>query len=110
MPLLYPYADAYLAPLVSPAREDQAVSDVAAMGTFPDDWKQRLVVLQTYIITCTESMRSSDDVFNAKLSAYRAMLRDALPQARAAQKVVDDAAGLAPTGGGSVFSVSLERA
>lgn len=109
MPLLYPYADAYLAPLITQAREDQAVVDVGMLGTFPADWTQRLTVYQTYIITCTEAMKSSDDVFSAKLAAYRKMLADALPAARAAQAAVDETAGVAPIGGGSIFTVDLQR-
>lgn len=106
MPLANPYADAYLAPLVTQAREDQAASEIAMLGAFPVEWTQRLTVLRAYVITCTESMKAPDDTFSAKLSAYRREFDAALPQARAAQAAVD--AGTTP-GGSSVFSVALER-
>lgn len=106
MPLANPYADAYLAPLVTQAREDQAASEIAMLGTFPDEWTSRLTVLRAYIITCTESMKSSDDTFAAKLSAYRKEFDAALPQARSAQASVD---ADTTSGGSSVFSVELER-
>lgn len=109
MALLYPYADAYLAPLITQAREDQAVEAVTMLGTFPADWTQRLTVYQSYIIACTECMKSVDDVFSAKLTAYRKMLADALPAARAAQAAADEDAGVAPIGGGSIFTVDLQR-
>ena len=109
MPLRYPYADAYLAPLVTMAREDQSAADVAMLGTLPAAWVQRLTVLRAYVITCTESMKSADDVFSAKLAAYRKDYAEAIPQARAAQQAADAAAGVPSKGGGSVFTVSLER-
>ena len=110
MPLRYPYADAYLAPLVTQAREDQAAAEVAMLGTLPTDWVARLTVLRAYMITCTESMKSSDDVFAAKLAAYRKDYTETIGPARAAQAAADSAAGKLPVGAGSVFSVSLDRA
>lgn len=109
MALRYPYTDAYLAPRVTQAREDQALSEVEQLGPFPAAWVSRLTVLRTYIVTCTESMQSADDTYAAKLSAYRKDFEAALPQARAAQAAAQAAAGVAPTGGGSMFSVNLER-
>lgn len=109
MPTTYAYADGYLAPLVTQAREDQAKADVSMMGTFPASWVQRLVILRAYIITCTESMKSADDVFSAKLAAYRKDFTETLPQAKAAQAAADQAAGTIPKGGGSVFTVDLQR-
>jgi hypothetical protein len=54
-------------------------------------------------------MKAADDVFSAKLGAYRKAYDLALPQARAAQRVADDAAGITPVGSGSLFTVDLQR-
>lgn len=109
MALRYPYADPYLAPHVTGAREDAAHAAVEALGTLPDYWVERLTVLQAYMIACAECMKAADDVFAAKLGAYRKAYDLALPQARAAQRVADDAAGIVPAGSGSLFSIDLER-
>lgn len=108
MALTYPYTDAYLAPLVTQAREAKALADVADLGTLPDVWVERLAVLRTYIITCLESQKAPDDMFGVKLSAYRKEWTEALAQARAAQIAAEAAAGTA-AGGGSAFSVELVR-
>ena len=107
MALTYPYADGYLAPLLTDAREDRAEADVAALGTLPAAWVQRLVILRAYIITCLECQKMPDDTFGTKLSAYRKEWEPTLAQARSAQKVIDDAAGTGTSY--SPFSVSLER-
>lgn len=109
MPLKYPYADAALAPRVTQAREDQAVEEVAVLGTFPDEWVKRLVVLRAYIVTCIESQMSTDDIYAAKLASYRKDFNDALPQARAAQAAAEAAAGKQPRGGASFFTIDLQR-
>ncbi len=102
------YTDAYLAPLVTEAREDAAQEFVAGLGTFPADWVDRLVRVRAYIVTCQESMKAPDDTFAAKLKAYASEFSLLLPQARAAQDAVDAAAGTA-TGPGSMFTVALVR-
>lgn len=109
MALRYPYTDAFLAPRVTQAREDQAFSDVADLGALPVAWVARLTVIRCYMIVCTESMQSADDTFAAKLASYRKDFNDCLPQARAAQAAAQAAAGAKPTGGGSFFSVDLQR-
>ena len=101
----YTYADSYLAPLVTPGREDRAVADVSDLGALPAAWVARLVVLRVYVLTCQECQKAPDDTFSAKLSTYRKEYADTLAQARAAQ-----AAQASPGGGGSFFSVPLERA
>jgi hypothetical protein len=108
MPLAYSYPDAYLQPLVTQAREDAAAADVAQLGTLPTHWVARLVVLRAYVITCLESQKAPDDLFSAKLAAYRKEYDAALAQGRAAQMAVNAAA--APGGAASPFTVSLERA
>jgi hypothetical protein len=109
MALRYPYADPYLAPHITGAREDAAYAAVSALGTLPDYWVERLTTLQAYLIACAECMKAADDVFSAKLGAYRKAYDLALPQARAAQRVADDAAGITPVGSGSLFTVDLQR-
>lgn len=69
MSLVNTCAGAYLAPLVTVTRELQATADVAMLGTFPAAWVTRLTTLRAHIITCTECMKSPDDVFVSKLSA-----------------------------------------
>jgi hypothetical protein len=108
MPLAHTYADAYLAPLVTVDRETRAAADVSDLGTLPAAWVARLVVLRAYILTCIESQKAPDDLFGAKLAAYRREFDGVLAQARAAQAAIDSAAG---TGGsGSFFTITLERA
>lgn len=107
MPLQNTYTDAYLAPLVTQAREAQAITDVAALGTLPAEWVTRLTVIRAYVITCLECTQSPEDLFTVKLKAYRTDYADNLAQARAAQAVIDAGSGTA--GGASFFSVALER-
>ncbi len=102
----YEYTDAYLANLVTDERAARAKSDVAAMGTFPTDWTDRLNIQRAYIITCLESQKSADDVFSAKLSAYRKEFEQTLASARIAQQAIDSATSNVPY---SLFSISLER-
>lgn len=104
----YLYSDAYLAPLVTQDRESRAIADIAAYGTFPADWTERLVRLRAYVIVCLESAKAPDDLFTAKLSAYRKEFDQALPLARAAQDAVNAAAGT--TTSSSLISIPLERA
>lgn len=105
MALAYAYTDAYLAPLVTQDREDRAIADVAAYGTFPTDWTERLVRLRAYVLVCLESTKSPEDLFTSKLSAYRKEFDQALPLAQAAA----NAASTTPTIA-SLVSIPLERA
>lgn len=108
MTTTYTYSDDYLRHLVTDARETRAVVEVSQHGVLPEEWVTRLVILQAYIITCLECMKSADDTFSAKLAAYRKIYADTLSQARAAQALIDAENG--GTGGGSMFTVPLERA
>lgn len=108
MPASYQYSDAYLAPLVTFAREEAATTLVGQLGTFPAYWVERLTILQAYLIVCTECMKQPDDTFGAKLSAYRKEFDATLSRAKAAQDAVDEAAGTGS--GGSLFSIELHRA
>lgn len=106
MPLIYTYPDAYLGPLITEAREAQALEDIAILGDFPASHKKRLVVLRAYIITAMESKRTPDDLFTEKLKDYRKEFADFLPVARAAQAAALGAANQ----GMSPFTIDLERA
>jgi hypothetical protein len=105
----YTYADEYLKNHVTDARELRATIEVQQHGVSIVEWVTRLVILRAYIITCMECMKSDSDTFAAKLTAYRNDYKDALSQARAAQNLLDAAAGK-QTGGGSMFTVPIERA
>ena len=104
MALTYPYHDAYLAPLVTQERETRALAEVDQLGTFDAAWVQRLTVLRAYVLTCLESQKAPDDLFAAKLSAYRKDFDAALTQARAAMAAAEPAAGAS-----SMLSVAIER-
>jgi hypothetical protein len=104
MPLANAYHDAYLAALVTQDREDRAAAEVAQLGSFTAEWLARLTVLRAYVLTCIESQKAPDDLFAAKLAAYRREFDAALPAARAAQIEADPPAGM-----GSLFSVEIER-
>lgn len=103
--LTYTYADAYLATLVTQDRETRALADVAAYGTFPVDWTERLVRLRAYCIVCAESQQAPDDLFATKLATYRKEFAEALPLAKAAQDAATSASGY-----GLIASIPLERA
>jgi len=109
MPTTYTYHDAYLAALVTEDREDRATAEVASFGTFDEPWLGRLIVLRAYIITCIESQKSAEDVFAAKLAAYRKEWTEQLPLARAAAAAAAEAAGGSIVSGASFFTVPLER-
>lgn len=95
------YQDVVLAPLISSDIEDQAVTDIDTLGTFPEAWRARLILLRIYILVCLDYASTSDDPFSVKLAFYRAEYDEALPLARAASLV---------TATTSFFSVPLERA
>lgn len=78
------YHDAYLSDLITAEREQRAYDDVDALGTFATAWRDKLAVIRAYIITCLESQSDPDDLFSAKLAAYRREWSDTLAQARAA--------------------------
>lgn len=110
MALTYTYPDAYLSPLVTQAREDQARADVALLGTLPAAHVARLVVLRAYVITCLESQRTADDTFSAKLATYRKEYDQALTQARQAQAAASQAStGTGSNSMGSFMSIELHR-
>lgn len=90
MALTYTYADAYLGRSVTEERETRAIADIEAIATFSATWKEKLVVLRAYIITCLECQAQPDDLYAAKLKNYRVDYDTVLGQARAN---TDDADG-----------------
>ncbi len=95
------YPDAYLAKHCTDEREVRAFANVDHLGTFADGWRDRLAVLQCYVIACLECQADSEDLFTTKMKAYRSEFDRQLSMARAA---TPDAAGSAV-----VFAVPLER-
>lgn len=107
---VYQYPDAYLSPFCDSDREDRAVAEVTRLAAvadveFSDDWTEQLVVAQCYILAALENQAAPDDLFAAKLKAYRQRLDSLLPQAIAAARAADDVIS-----GVSLFSIPLERA
>jgi hypothetical protein len=97
------YSDAYLARFVTPEIEARAESEIATHGTFSDEWVDRLLPPQAYVIICLEQQGAPDDMFSAKLKSYQKELDRLLSYARTA---TPDADGNVP----AVFSVPIERA
>lgn len=96
------YPDAYLAKFCTIDRETRAFAEVDMLGTFADAWRNRLTVIKCYVLACLENQADAEDLFTAKLAAYRKEFDAMLAQARAA---TPDAAGNA-----LIFNVPLERA
>lgn len=87
MPVTLTYTDAYLKNRVTVDVESRAIGEIDAIRTFPStpiNWREKLIVLRAYIITCLEQGSSSDDVFSSKLSAYRKEYDSTLASAHAA--------------------------
>ena len=98
------YTDEYLASEVTPPREARATADVDAVMTFTEAWRERLIELRTYIITCQECMRgTTEDLFYAKLKAYRDEYESAMITAKAAAREAEMTT--AP-----ILSIRIERA
>jgi hypothetical protein len=77
------YSDSYLSSLVTTDRQNRAISDVDLIGTFNTSWRDRLIVLRTYILICQESVANSDDIFSKKLQVYSDEFNKLLSLARA---------------------------
>lgn len=112
MALTYFYPDAYLQPLVTEPREQRAIADVAGQfettTALPAFWKQRLVILRAYVLTCQECQKAPEDLFSAKLRAYSAEWDKAVPAAIVARDSASAGTG-GTVGGASFVTVSLER-
>jgi hypothetical protein len=104
MATTYTYPDAYLGRFCTEARETRAIDDVAVHGTFSDAWTERLVIAQTYILAALENQAQEDDLFAAKLKAYRDQFSALLPQAkRAAAEAAQETSSV------GFFTVPMER-
>lgn len=110
MATTYTYPDAYLARFCTEDRETRALADVALWAANTPDaafdaaWTERLVILQTYILSCLENQADTEDLFTAKLKSYRQQLDVELPRALAAAAEAGDVVG-----GFGLFSIPLER-
>lgn len=96
----YTYTDQVLSPLVTDAIEETAMAEVAALGTLPDPWPERLTVLRVYVLVCLEYSSTSDDPFSVKLPYYKAEFDAAVTDAKGAQARASS----------GLFFVPLERA
>lgn len=107
---VYRYLDAYLSPFCIDERENRAIAEVSRLATgadveFSDDWTEQLVVCHCYVLAAMENQAAPDDLFAAKLKAYRTRFDSLLPQAIAAARTADSTVS-----GISLFSIPLERA
>ena len=112
MATTYAYPDAYLAKFCTEEREARAIADVALRAesagyTFSDDWTERLVIVQCYILACLENQADAEDLFTAKLKSYRQQFDTLLPQALTAAAAAAETTG---TAGFGIFYIPLERA
>ncbi|MCB1892655.1 MAG: hypothetical protein H6880_11330 [Rhodobiaceae bacterium] len=109
MATAYNYPDAYLAKFCTEEREARAVDDVALFAasadvTFSADWAERLTIIQTYILAALENQADADDLFTAKLKAYRDQLAVELPRAVTAARALAET-----TSNLGLLSIPLER-
>ena len=107
MSTIYTYPDAYLSKFCTEAREARAIEDVTVMAgsnTFSDEWTERLVITQCYILACQEQGAAPDDLFAAKLKIYRQQLNTQLPQA-----IMDAESTAGSVSGVGLFSIPLFR-
>lgn len=108
MPVTISYTDAYLKTRVTVDIENRAMAEIDAIRAFPTapvNYRESLIRLRAYIITCLEQGSTSDDVFAAKLTAYRKEYDAALAAAHAAANKVDTTGNKV-----ALYSISLERA
>lgn len=84
------YTDSYLKNY-APDREDDAALFVDTFGTFPEAYRDRLIEIRAYILTCIELKKSGDDLFTAKERSYKDEWETTLAAARlAAVKAATD--------------------
>ena len=107
--MYYTYTDSYLKNRVTEDIEATAMEEIDAIREFPDDpidWREKLVVLRTYILSCLEQTSASDDVFAVKLTHYRKEYDSTLSRAHAAANALEaDQSQII-----SLQSIDLERA
>lgn len=98
------YTDAYLSRHITQAIETQAFADVDELGTFPNDWRNRLTVVRAYLLTCLEKGAQAGDTYEMKLGQYRKEFDFVLAQARRAQAAADSTVNV------PIFTIPIERA
>lgn len=98
------YTDAYLSRHITQAIETQAFADVDELGIFPSDWRNRLTVVRSYILTCLEKGAQAGDTYEMKLGQYRKEFDFVLAQARRAQAAADATVNV------PIFTIPIERA
>lgn len=96
------YNDAYLSRFVTAEIETRASAEIATHGTFLQEWIDRLLPPQAYVIICLEQQGAPDDMFSAKLKSYQKELDRLIGYARTATPDLD---GNIPP----VFGVTLDR-
>jgi hypothetical protein len=96
------YEDAYLKGFVTIDIEERAEAEVATYGTFAQEWIDRLLPPQAYIIVCLENQANPDDLFTAKLKTYQKELDRLLAYARSATPDIEGY--ISP-----IFGVPMER-
>jgi hypothetical protein len=101
MAITLTYPDAFLTRHCTEDRETRAFADVDVLGAFATEWRERLTILQVYILACLENQADAEDLYTAKLKAYREEFRRQLAHAQAATP--DDA------GSSFIMSIPLER-
>ena len=69
--LEYSYYDEYLRPNILPHTELRAKLEINYLGLKNEFFKNKLVVLKTYIICCLENQTTADDLFATKLKQYK---------------------------------------
>ena len=104
MTLTLTYTDAYLSRSLTTSIEERAFEDVDQLGTFPAEWRDRLTVVRSYILTCLEKGAQSGDTYEMKLGQYRKEFEFVLAQAKRAQAEVDTSVNV------PIFSLPIERA
>lgn len=97
------YNDAYLARFVTEEIKTRAAAEIETHGEFPDEWVDRLLPPQAYIIVCLEQQGAPDDMFSAKLKSYQKEFDRLLAYAR--QAVPDPDGNVRP-----IFGIPMERA
>ena len=104
MALSLTYTDAYLKNRVTDTIEYRAYADVDNIATFPAEWRNRLVVIRAYIITCLEQSASEGDAYASKLKDYRKEFEFVMNQAKNALAASDTSTNV------NQLTVAIERA
>lgn len=101
MAITLTYNDAFLSRHCTEDRENRAFDAVDNLGTFATAWRELLTVLYVYVLACLENQADPEDLYTAKLKAYRSEFDRQLALAQAA---TPDTAGSS-----FIFGIPLER-